>query len=73
MVVRVGLWSYLPLLRADQPATFSRRGKLGDVNGDLCGANTNAHSVDYTADDKHSDILRSGDDDRSNAPKLGRY
>ena len=57
-----------PLLSSDEPTTFAWRGELGDVDRDLGRTDANADTVDESANNEHSDILGSTDENRSHAP-----
>lgn len=52
--------SYGPLLATNESTTLRRRRQLRDVDGYLCGTDTNSKPVDYAACNEHSDILRNG-------------
>lgn len=57
-----------PLLGTDETATFGWGRKLGDVDGDLGGADTDAETIDEAADYQHADILGGADDDGTDDP-----
>ena len=61
-----------PLLHADKTASFRRRGDLGDVDGDLSGADTDGEAVDYAANDQHRDVLGSTDENATNDPEFDK-
>lgn len=46
-----------PLLETHESSTFRRRRKLRDIDWDLGRFDTDCDAVDYTADDKHGDVL----------------
>lgn len=57
-----------PLLSTDDGTTLGGGSQLGDVDGNLRGADTDAETVDETADNEHGDVLRGGHDDAANDP-----
>ena len=58
-----------PLLRTHETTTFARRSQLGDVDGNLRGADTDTEAIDDASHDKHGDVLGSADDDGANDPE----
>jgi hypothetical protein len=57
-----------PLLRADDTSTLGGRSQLGDVDGDLGGADTDRDTVDEATGNQHADVLCSTRDDGTNDP-----
>lgn len=57
-----------PLLQSDNTAALRGRGYLGDVDGDLGRADTDAETVDDTSYDEHGDVNRGAADDGADDP-----
>ena len=56
------------MLETDEATTLGWGRNLGNVDRDLGGLDTNGETVDNTTNNKHTDILRGADKDRTNHP-----
>lgn len=52
-----------PLLATDESSTLRWWCNLGNIDGNLSGADSNRETVDDTSDDKHGNVLGSANDD----------
>lgn len=57
-----------PLLDCDESTSLGGRCKFTDVDRDLSRFETDGQTVDHTASDEHSDILRSANNNRTDDP-----
>ena len=60
-----------PLLHTDETASLGCGCDLGDVDGDLGGADTDRKAVDNTAHNQHRDVLGGANEDATNDPVIG--
>lgn len=57
-----------PLLATDESSTLRWWCNLGDIDGNLSGADSDRETVDDTSDDKHRNVLGSADDNGAKNP-----
>lgn len=58
-----------PLLHTNQPSTLGWRRQLGDVDGDLRGADAYTETIDDTSGDEHGDVYRGATNNGTDDPR----